>query len=63
MVKICCDLCERNMTKDENRTRVTLEDENGYDYEFGHVFRRPRKLRIDICDDCLQLLKSKARKN
>lgn len=60
MVKICCDLCERDMTKDENRTNVTLEDENGYDYEFGHVFRKPRKLRIDICDDCLKLLRSKA---
>lgn len=48
------------MSKDENKTRVTLEDKNGYDYEFGHVFRKPRKLRIDICDDCLELLRSKA---
>lgn len=45
------------MSKDENKTRVTLEDKNGYDYEFGHVFRKPRKLRIDICDDCFGVIK------
>ena len=62
MVKICWDLCERDMTKDENRTKVILEDENGYDsLGFCGVVRKPRKLRIDICDNCLKLLKSKAR--
>ena len=62
MYRLCCDLCERDMSKDKNKTKVTLEDENGYDYEFGHVFRKPRKLSVDICDNCLKLLKEKAKK-
>lgn len=63
MVKICCDLCERDMSNDENKTRVTLEDENGFDFEFGLFFRSPRKIRIDICDKCLKLLKNKGEQN
>lgn len=60
MYKLHCDLCEHDMSKDENTTRVTWKDNNGYDYEFGHVFRKSRKFSVDICDDCLKLLKEKA---
>lgn len=61
MIKICCDLCEKDMTNDSNKTKVTLEDNNGYDIDYCGVFRKPRKIKIDICDECLELLKSKAK--
>ena len=63
MLRMHCDLCERDISKDENTTRVTCEDNIGFDYEFGHVFRKPRKLSVDICDDCLKLLREKAKSN
>lgn len=62
MYKLHCDLCDRDLSKDENTTRVTWEDNNGYeDSGFGHVFRRPRKFKVDICDKCLELIKSMSR--
>lgn len=63
MYRLHCDLCERDMSKDENTTKVTWEDNEGYDYEFGHIFRKPRKCSADICDDCLKLLREKAKEN
>ena len=61
MYKLHCDLCDRDLSKDENTTRVTWEDNEGYDTStYGFVFRKPRKLKVDICDDCLKLLKEKA---
>lgn len=61
MYRLHCDLCGRDISKDENTTKVTWEDNNGYCYEFGYVFRKPRKLSVDICDDCLKLLRDKAK--
>ena len=60
MYKLHCDICDRDISKDENTTKVTWEDNQGYEYDFGHVFRKRRKLTVDICDKCLGLLKSKA---
>lgn len=61
MYKLHCDLCGKDMSKDENYTRVTWEDNNGYETSSFFVFRKPRKLRVDICDNCLKLLKEKAK--
>ena len=61
MNRLHCDLCDTDMTYHENKTKVTWEDNEGCDFEFGHVFRKRRKMTVDICDECLALLKSKAR--
>lgn len=60
MYKLHCDLCDRDISKDANTTQVTWKDNEGYDYEFGHVFRKPRKFSAVICDDCLKLLKERS---
>jgi hypothetical protein len=58
MYKLHCDLCDRDISKDENTTKVTWEDNQGIEFStFGHAFRKPRKLTVDICDTCLDLLK------
>lgn len=59
MYKLHCDLCGRDMSKDENTTRVTWKDNNGYDHSGFFVVRKPRKFKADICDECLEFLKSK----
>lgn len=59
MYKLHCDLCERDVSKDENVTTVTWEDNKGYSIDFGYIFRKPRKMKCHICDDCLKLLKEK----
>ena len=60
MYRLHCDLCGRDVSEDENVTRITWEDNNGYDFDFGHVFRKPRKFKADICDECLETLRKKA---
>lgn len=57
--KLHCDLCGRDISKDENTTQVTWVDNNGYTTDFGHVFRAKRKFKADICDNCLELLRKK----
>lgn len=59
MIKTHCDLCDRDMSSDENTTTVTWKDNNGYDYEFGVVFRKKRKFKADICDECISLPRKK----
>ena len=61
LFEIYCDLREKDMTKDRNKTRVTLEDDDGGYWEDGFLFKKKRKIKIDICDECLKLLKSKAK--
>lgn len=63
MYKLHCDLCGRDMSKDDNTTKVTWEDNNGYGTSSFFVFRKPRKFSVDICDDCLALLKEKAKQS
>lgn len=59
MYKLHCDLCDRDLSNDENVTSITWEDNKGYDDTGFFVFRKPRKIRVDICDICLELLKKK----
>ena len=63
MYKLHCDLCDRDVSKDENVTTVTWEDNNGYTFEFGDIFRKRRKMKCHICDDCLKLLREKGTNN
>ena len=63
MYKLHCDLCDREVPSSANMTAITWEDNQGYDSYFGHVFRKPRKMKCHICDDCLKLLKEKGRMN
>ena len=58
--KLHCDLCGRDISKDENTTKVTWEDNNGVEYMLGEFLRRKRKFKVDICDDCLKQLREKA---
>lgn len=58
-----CDLCGRDMTKDENKTKVEWKDNEGYESSAFFVFRQPRKFSADICDDCLKLLREKVKEN
>lgn len=60
--KLHCDLCGRDISHDENTTKITWEDYNGYTSDFGHVFRTKQKFKADICDDCLKLLREKVSK-
>lgn len=60
--KLHCDICGRDISHDENTTRVTREDNNGYTSDFGFPFRTKQKFKVDICDDCLKKLKEKAYK-
>ena len=63
MYKLHCDLCERDVSKEENVTKVTWEDNNGYEFtSIGYIFRKPRKMICHICDTCLALLKEKGTK-
>lgn len=61
MYKLHCDLCDRDISKDENTTKVTWEDNQGIEFDYCGVFRKRRKLTVDICDKCLELLKMQAR--
>lgn len=63
MLKLHCDLCDRILSKDENITRVTWEDNNAYDDTGYGIFRKPRKISADICDKCLRLLREKVKLN
>lgn len=56
MMKLHCDLCGRDMTYDENKTKVTWEDNNGYETSGFFTFRKPRRISADICDSCLSKL-------
>jgi hypothetical protein len=47
------------MSKDENSTTVTWEDNEGIELDFHGIFRKPRKFKAAICDNCLKLLKEK----
>ena len=61
MYKLHCDLCDRDMSKDENSTTVTWEDNQGveFDYHGIHgIFRKPRKFKANICDKCLETLRN-----
>lgn len=59
MYKLHCDLCDRDLSKDENVTTVTWEDNNGWESCGIFTHKKPRKFKADICDRCLQLLKEK----
>ena len=59
MYKMHCDLCDRDLSKDENATKITWEDNEGYDTIGFFAFRKPRKLSVYICDICLDFLKQK----
>lgn len=61
MYRLHCDLCEIDMSKDENATTITWEDNNGVTFDFGHIFRNPRKFKAHICDKCIALLREKAK--
>lgn len=37
MYKLHCDLCERDMSKDENTTQVTWKDNNGYGFQWEYA--------------------------
>lgn len=63
MYKLHCDLCDRDMSKDENSTTVTWEDNQGVEFDYHGIFRKPRKLKATICDNCLELLRKKAKAN
>ena len=39
MYKLHCDLCDRDMSKDDNFTQVTWKDNNGIEYSMGCFFR------------------------
>lgn len=53
MYKLHFDLCDRDLSKDENTTKVTWEDNNGYETSIFSGFRKPRKFSVGICDKCL----------
>ena len=57
MYKLHCDLCERNISKDDNVTQVIWKDNNGVEFDMGYFFRRKRKFKAHICDKCLKLLR------
>lgn len=57
MYKLHCDLCDRDISKDENITKVTWRDNNGVEFDMGHFFRSKRKFKAHICDECLKLLR------
>lgn len=57
MYKLHCDLCDRDISKDENMTKVTWRDNNGIEYAMGCFFRSKRKFKAHICDKCLKLLR------
>lgn len=59
MWKKHCDICDRDMTKDENQTKVTWEDNNGYEAGRLFVLRAPRKFSADICDECLAKIRNR----
>ena len=59
MYKLHCDLCDRDMSKDENYTTVTWEDNEGVEFDYHGIFRKHRKFKATICDNCLKLLKEK----
>lgn len=59
MYKLHCDLCDKDMSKEENATTVTWEDNEGVEFDYCGIFRRPRKLKAVICDDCLKVLRKK----
>lgn len=55
-----CDLCNK-CVHDFNKTVVTIEDHKGVDFDFWLPAKR--KFKGVICDECLRLLKEKAKKN
>ena len=57
-----CDLCEKRVN-DFNCTKVIIKDYNGITFDIGGVFPSKRKFEGIICDDCLKLLKEKAKSN
>lgn len=59
MYKLHCDLCDKDMSKDENSTIVTWEDNQGVEFYYCGIFRKPRKFKATICDNCLSILKNK----
>ena len=61
MYKLHCDLCDRDMSKDENATKVTWEDNEGVEFDYHGIFRRPRKFEAVICDNCLEFLRNKVK--
>lgn len=63
MYKLHCDLCDRDMSKDENSTTVTWEDNQGVEFDYHGIFRKPRKFKAAICDNCLELLRKAVKSN
>ena len=61
MNKLHCDLCDRDMSKDENFTQVIWKDNNGIAFEFECFHRAKRRFKADICDCCLEKLKDTKR--
>lgn len=59
MYRLHCDLCGKDVSKEENVTTVTWEDNNGYEQSGFMIFRAKRKFKAHICDVCLELLKRK----
>ena len=59
MYKLHCDLCDKDMSKDENSTIVTWKDNQGVEFDYCGILRKPRKFEATICDNCLSLLKNK----
>ena len=55
-----CDFCEKRVNG-LNSTKVIIQDYNGITFDIGGAFPCKRKFKGVICDDCLKLLKDKAK--
>lgn len=55
-----CDLCEKRVN-DFNCTKVIIKDYNGITFDTVGAFPSKRRFEGVICDDCLKLLREKAK--
>ena len=51
-----CDICDQRKN-DEELSKITIVDFKGWDGDLMCPCRVKRKRRVDVCDDCINIIK------
>jgi hypothetical protein len=57
-----CDLCKKRVDED-NKTEIIIKDHKGITFKLGFPHSTNRKFKGVICNNCLNLLRTKTNPN